>query len=35
MVEVVVTLAQSDKSSDNMITGGVAVVERLVTEPMG
>jgi hypothetical protein len=35
VVEVVVTFTKSDKSSDNVVTGGVAVVEWLVTEPMG
>jgi len=34
VVEIVVTLTKSDKSSDNMITGRVAVVEWLVAEPM-
>lgn len=35
MVEVVVSFSKSDDSSDNMVTRGVAVVERLVAEPMG
>lgn len=30
-----VTLTKSDKSSDNVITGRVAVIEWLVTEPVG
>ena len=35
VVEVVVTLAESDESGDNMVTRRVAVVEWLVTKPMG
>jgi hypothetical protein len=35
VVEVVVTLAESDDGGDDVITGRVAVVERLVTEPVG
>jgi hypothetical protein len=35
MVEVVVTLAKSDESSDDVVTGRVAVVEGLVAEPVG
>ena len=35
VVEVVVALSESDESGDNVVTGRVAVVERLVTEPMG
>ncbi len=35
MVEVVITLTKSDKSSDYVVTGRVAVVEWLVTEPVG
>ena len=35
VVEVVVALAESDKSSDDVVTGAVAVIERLVTEPVG
>ena len=33
-MEVVVTLAESDKSSNNVVTRRVAVVKWLVTEPM-
>lgn len=35
MVEVVVTLAKGDQCSDDMITRAVAVVEGLLTEPVG
>ena len=35
VVEVVVTFAQCDESSDNMITWRIAVIEWLVAEPMG
>lgn len=35
VMEVVVTLAESDKSGNDVITGGVAIIEGLVTEPMG
>jgi hypothetical protein len=35
VVEIVVSLSESNESSDNMITRGVSVIERLVTEPMG
>jgi hypothetical protein len=35
VVEVVVTLTKGDESSDDVVTGRVAVVERLVTEPVG
>ena len=35
MVEVVVTLSKSDESSDDVVAGRVAVIEWLVTEPMG
>jgi hypothetical protein len=35
VVEVVVTLTKSDESSDDVVPGAVAVVERLVTEPVG
>jgi hypothetical protein len=35
VVEVVVTLTESDKSGDDVITGRVAVVEGLVTKPVG
>jgi hypothetical protein len=35
VVEVVVTLAEGDKRSDDVIPGAVAVVEGLVTEPVG
>ena len=34
VVEVVVTLTKSDKSSDDVITGRVAVIEWLITKPM-
>lgn len=34
MVEVVVTLTKGDESSDDVVTGRVAVVEGLVTEPV-
>jgi hypothetical protein len=34
-VEVVISFSESDKCGDDMVTGGVAIVERLVTEPMG
>lgn len=34
VVEVVVTLTESNESSDEVITGRVAVVKRLVTEPV-
>jgi hypothetical protein len=34
VMEVVVTLAESDDGSDNVITGRVAVVEWLITKPM-
>lgn len=34
VVEVVVSLAEGDEGSDNVITGRVAVVEGLVTEPV-
>jgi hypothetical protein len=34
VVEVVVALTESDKSSDDVITGAVAVVEGLVTKPV-
>jgi len=34
VVEVVVSLTESDKGSDNVVTGRVAVVEGLVTEPV-
>jgi hypothetical protein len=29
MVEIVITLAQCHQSGDNMVSGGVSVVERL------
>lgn len=35
VVEVVVTLAESDKSSDDVVPRAIAVVEGLVTEPVG
>lgn len=35
MVEVVVSLAEGDESGDDVVTRGVAVVERLVTKPVG
>jgi len=35
VVEVVVSLAESDKRGDDVITGAVAVIEGLVAEPMG
>ena len=35
MVEVVVSLTEGDEGSDDVVTGGVAVVEGLVTEPVG
>ena len=35
MVEVVVALTKSDKRSDDVVPGAVAVVEGLVTKPMG
>lgn len=35
MVEVVVTLSKGDQSGDHVITRRIAVVEWLVTEPMG
>jgi len=35
VVEVVVALTESDDGGDDVITGRVAVVERLVTEPVG
>lgn len=35
VVEVVVTLAEGDESSDDVIPGAVAVVEGLVSEPVG
>lgn len=35
VVEVVVSLTEGDKSSDDVIPRGVAVVKRLLTEPMG
>ena len=35
VVEVVVTLAEGDESSDDVVTGRVAVVEGLVAEPVG
>jgi hypothetical protein len=35
VVEVVVALAESDKSGDDMVTRAVAVVEGLVAEPVG
>lgn len=35
VVEVVVTLTEGDKSRDEVITGRVAVIKGLVTEPMG
>jgi len=35
VVEVVVTLAKSDKGSDGVVTRRVSVVEWLVSEPMG
>lgn len=35
VVEVVVALAESDKRSDDVVPGAVAVVEGLVTEPVG
>lgn len=34
VVEVVVTLSESDESGNDVISGAVTVVERLVTEPM-
>lgn len=34
VVEVVVSLAEGDESSDDVVTRAVAVVERLITEPM-
>ena len=34
VVEVVVALTKSDKSSDDVVTGAVAIVEGLVTEPV-
>ena len=30
-----VTFSESDESGDNVITGGVAVIEWLITEPVG
>jgi hypothetical protein len=35
VMEVVVALTESDKSSDDVVPGAVAVVERLVAEPVG
>lgn len=35
VVEVVVSLAEGDESSDDVVTGRVAVVERLVSKPVG
>jgi hypothetical protein len=35
VVEVVVTLTEGDKSGDDVITGRVAIIERLVAEPVG
>lgn len=35
VVEVVVSFSEGDESGDNVITGGVAVVEWLVAEPVG
>jgi hypothetical protein len=35
VMEVVVSFAQSDQGSEDMITGRVAIIERLVSEPMG
>ena len=35
VVEVVVALTESDKSSDDVVTRAVAVIEGLVTEPVG
>ena len=35
VVEVVVALSESDESGNNVVTGRVAVIERLVTEPVG
>lgn len=35
VVEVVVALAESDQSGDNVVTGRVAVIEGLVSEPVG
>ena len=35
VVEVVVTLTKSDESSDDVVTGRVAVIEWLITKPMG
>jgi hypothetical protein len=34
VVEVVVSLTKGDKSGDDVITGRVAVIERLVSEPV-
>lgn len=34
MVEVVVTFANSGKSSDNVVAGSVLVIERTVPEPV-
>jgi hypothetical protein len=34
VVEVVVSLAKGDKSGDDVITGRVAIIERLVSEPV-
>jgi hypothetical protein len=35
VVEVVVTLTKGDESSDDVVTGRVAIIERLITEPVG
>jgi len=35
VVEIMVALAESDQGGNNMVSGTVAVVERLVTEPVG
>lgn len=35
VVEVVVSLSESDKGGEDVVTGRVSVVERLVTEPVG
>lgn len=35
MVEVVITLAESDKGGDDVVTRRVSVVERLLTDPVG
>ena len=35
MVKVVISFAESDKSGDYVITGGVAVVKRLISKPVG